>query len=293
MFTQRHFFWHGAKKYVSNHCKTCHICQMAGKPHQKPPRAPLQPIPAFKEPFSTLIIDCVGPLPRTGSGKQYIFTIMCSSSRFPLRSIRTPTICEALKGYFSFFGLPTVIRSDCGSNFQSKQFNFFLKELGIEHITSSKYHPQSQGTLERFHGTLKNMLRAYCTEHHNDWDVGLPFLLFAARDSVQESLGFSPNELVFGHTVRGPLKLIKDKWISNKENGDVCKYVIYMKNKLAYACKTAKSHLFESQDDMKREYDIKSAPGEFDVGDQVLLLLPLPGSPLKAKTRVRFRLYKR
>ena len=155
----RHFFWHGAKKYVSNHCKTCHICQMAGKPHQKPPRAPLQPIPAFEEPFSTLIIDCVGPLPRTGSGKQYILTIMCSSTRFPeavpLRSIRTPAICEALKGYFSFFGLPTVIRSDCGSNFQSKQFKKFLKELGIEHITSSAYHPQSQGALERFHGTSK------------------------------------------------------------------------------------------------------------------------------------------
>ena len=249
----RHFFWHGAKKYVSNHCKTCHICQMAGKPHQKPPRAPLQPVPAFEEPFSTLIIDCVGPLPRTGSEKQYI---LCSSTRFPeavpLRSIRTPAICEALKGYFSFFGLPTVIRSDCGSNFQSKQLKKLLKELGIEHITSSVYHPQSQGALERFHGTLKNMLRAYCTEHHNDWDVGLPFLLFAARDSVQESLGFSPNELVFGHTVRGPLKLIKDKWLSNKENGDVCKYVIDMKNKLASACKTAKSHLFESQDDMKR-----------------------------------------
>ena len=73
-----------------------------------------------------------------------------------------------------------------------------------------------------------------------------------------------------------------DKWLSNKEDGDVCKYVIEMKNKLASACKTAKSHLLESQDDMKRQYDRKSAPREFDVGDQVLLLLPLPGSPLKA-----------
>ena len=33
-------------------------------------------------------------------------------------------------------------------------------------------------------------------------------LLFAVRKSVQESLGFSPFELVFGHTVRGPLKLL-------------------------------------------------------------------------------------
>ena len=194
---------------------------------------------------------------------------MCSSTRFPeavpLRSIRTLGICEALKDYFSFFGLPTVLRSDCGSNFQSKQFKKFLKELGIEHITSSACHRQSQGALDRFHGTIKNMVRAYCTEHHNDWDVGLPFLLFAVRDSVQESMGFIPNEYVFGHTVRGPLKLIKDKCLFNKEDGDVCKYVIDMKNKLASACKTAKSHLLESQDDMKRQYDRKSVSREFEI----------------------------
>ena len=58
----RHFSWQRAKKYVSNHCKTCHICQMAGKPHQKPPRAPLQPILTFEEQFCTLNIDCVDPL---------------------------------------------------------------------------------------------------------------------------------------------------------------------------------------------------------------------------------------
>ena len=62
-----------------------------------------------------------------------------------------------------------------------------------------------------------------------------------------------------------------------------------MKNNLASACKTAKSHLLESQDDMKRQYDRKSVPREFDVGDQVLLLLPLPGSPLKAKYQGPFQ----
>lgn len=45
------------------------------------------------------------------------------------------------------------------------------------------------------------MIRAYCLQTGKDWVEGLPFLLFAAREAVQESLGFSPNELVFGHTV--------------------------------------------------------------------------------------------
>ena len=46
---------------------------------------------------------------------------------------------------------------------------------------------------------------------------GIHLLLFAVRESVQESLGFSPFELVFGHSVRGPLKLLKEKFLSNDE----------------------------------------------------------------------------
>lgn len=39
----------------------------------------------------------------------------------------------------------------------------------------------------------------------------MPFLLFAIRDAVSESTGFSPFELVYGHKVRGPLKIVKEK----------------------------------------------------------------------------------
>ena len=65
-----HFFWPGLKSYVSQHCKSCHTCQIEGKPNQTIPKAYLKPIPAFDEPFSRIIIDCVGPLPKTKSGCQ-------------------------------------------------------------------------------------------------------------------------------------------------------------------------------------------------------------------------------
>ncbi len=38
-----------------------------------------------------------------------------------------------------------------------------------------------------------------------DWEAGLPWLMMSAREAAQESTGFSPNDLVFGHDVRGPL----------------------------------------------------------------------------------------
>ena len=47
-----HFYWPGLKSDVSKYCKTCHTCQMVGKPNQTIPKAQLQPIPAFDEPFS-------------------------------------------------------------------------------------------------------------------------------------------------------------------------------------------------------------------------------------------------
>ena len=54
---------------------------------------------------------------------------------------------------------------------------------------------------------LKPML--CCLEFKRDWDEGIPFALYAVREVVQESLGFSPSELVFGHTIRGPLKVLR------------------------------------------------------------------------------------
>ena len=77
---------------------------MVGKPNQTIPKANLQPIPAFDEPFSRIIIDCVGPLPKTKSGCQYLLTIMCASTRLPeaipLRNIKTKTIVKTLVKFF-------------------------------------------------------------------------------------------------------------------------------------------------------------------------------------------------
>ena len=157
-----HFYWPGLKSDVSRYCKTCHTCQMVGKPNQTIPKAQLQPIPAFDEPFSRILIDCVGPLPRTKSGNEYLLTIMCTSTRFPeaipLRNIKTKSIVKALIKFFTFVGLPKSVQSDQGSNFMSGIFQQVMHELGIKQYRSSAYHPESQGALERFHQTLKNMI---------------------------------------------------------------------------------------------------------------------------------------
>ena len=111
-------------------------------------------------------------------------------------------------------------------------FQQVTHELGIKQYGSSDYHPESQGALERFHQTLKNMIKSYCFDTEKDWDEGIHLLLFAVRESVQESLGFSPFQLVFGHTVRGPLKLLKEKFLSDDDSSlNLLQYVSYLKKK--------------------------------------------------------------
>lgn len=118
--------------------------------------------------------------------------------------------------FFSTFGLPKCILLDQGSNFMSTMFSQVMRELSVNHQISSAYHPESQGVLERFLQTLKSMLRKYCVELNREWDEGLPLLLFAFCEATQESLGLSLVELVFGHMVLGPLRLMRERWLADK-----------------------------------------------------------------------------
>ena len=128
------------------------------------------------------------------------------------------------------------------------------------------------------------MLKTFCLEFERDWDEGVPLALFAVREVVQESLGFSPAELVFGHTVRGPLKLLKESWLSEmKEYQGLSDYVSKMRSRLSRACQLARENLGICQKRMKKRYDLKSVSRAFQPGDQVLVLIPLMGSALQAR----------
>lgn len=161
----RNFFWPGLKTDVTEYCRTSHTCQVVGKPNQPVPLAPLHPIPVVGEPFELVLIDCVGPFPKTKSGHEYILTVMCAMTWYPeaipLRTLRTKPVVKALTKFFTMFGLPKTIQSDQGTNFTSKLFTQVMKELKVKHVTSSPYHPGSQGALERFHQTLKSMMQKY------------------------------------------------------------------------------------------------------------------------------------
>ncbi|KAJ8026339.1 hypothetical protein HOLleu_34157 [Holothuria leucospilota] len=99
---------------------------VVGKPNQVVKPVPLIPIPAFGEPFSKVVVDCVGLLPRTKSGFKYLLTVMDTSTRFPevipLKKITSRCVVDALLQLFTNYGLPREVQSDQGSTFYQVYF---------------------------------------------------------------------------------------------------------------------------------------------------------------------------
>ena len=66
-----------------------------------------------------------------------------------MSSITADSTIAKLYSIFATHGLPRTIVSDNGPTFTSDKFHQFFQANGIKHITSSPYHPQTNGQAER------------------------------------------------------------------------------------------------------------------------------------------------
>ena len=81
--------------------------------------------------------------------------------------------------------------------------------LDIRHVTSSTYHPQSQGMVESMHKALNQVVRGLVEDHPEDWEMMLPLAKCIRRISPMAVLGGRcPYEVVTGLKPRLPAKLV-------------------------------------------------------------------------------------
>ena len=100
-------------------------------------------------------------------------------------------------------GLPDILHSDQGRNFESTLLRQTLDAFGTRKSRTTAYHPEGEGMVERFNRSRLQMLRSY-VENEADWERHLPLVLYAYRTSVHSSTGIEPYVLMFGrqpHTV--------------------------------------------------------------------------------------------
>ena len=283
--TQR-FYWPTVSRDVAEFCRSCKTCQLDSA--RRVSRAPLVPLPIISEPFRRIAMDIVGPLPKSRSGKRFILVVCDYATRYPeavpLRSIDAEHIAEELVQIFSRVGIPEEILTDQGTNFMSQLLAEVYKLMRVKSIRTSPYHPQTDGLVERFNQTLKAMLRKTATSEGKDWDTLIPYVLFAYREVPQASTGFSPFELLYGRSVRGPLDVVRETWeATTKSDPNIMSYVLAMREKLDKMTELVQENLSRAQRYQKTWYDRTARVREFGVGDRVVVLLPTSTHKLRAQ----------
>ena len=286
------FFWPGLRQDVIRFCRSCDVCQRTVK-RGSVKKVPLGSMPLIDTPFKRVAVDIVGPIaPPSEAGHRYILTLVDYATRYPeavpLKKITTEAVAEVLLDIYSRVGIPEEVLTDQGTQFMSECMQEVSRLLSIKGLTSTPYHPICNGLVERWNGTLKSMLKRLCQDQPKQWHRLINPVLFAYREVPQESTGFSPFQLLYGRSVRGPGTILKELWTKEVNIPEVkssYEYVTELRERLEDSLKLAQEELEKSQKRYKRHYDRKAKPRRLEVEDRVLILLPTDSNKLLMQWR--------
>uniref|UniRef100_A0A8C1MWX3 Gypsy retrotransposon integrase-like protein 1 n=1 Tax=Cyprinus carpio TaxID=7962 RepID=A0A8C1MWX3_CYPCA len=271
------FHWPGLDAEVKRFCQACPTCQATSP--RTPPPSPLIPLPIIEVPFERIGMDIVGPLPKSARGHEHILVIVDYATRYPeavpLRKATAKSIAQELFLLASRVGLPSEILTDQGTPFMSRLMADLCRLLRVKQLRTTVYHPQTDGLVERFNQTLKQMLRRVAAEDKRDWDLMIPYVLFGVREVPQASTGFTPFELLFGRQPRGLLDVAREAWEQQPApHRTVIEHVRQMRERIDRVMPLVREHLTRAQQAQQRHYDRAAQPREFQPGDRVMVLVP-------------------
>src|SRR5699024_2664694 len=197
------FYWPHWKNDLKRHLKKCFAC-LAKKDDLEPHKEEMYPLES-EDVFERVHVDLCGPLTES-DGNTYILVLQDAFSKWieatAIHDTRTATIIEWLqKEVFSRFGEPDMITSDGGSQFDSREFAEFCKNLAIEHHIASPYHHQGNGLVENAIRTLESMLRTSC-EDQKEWSRLLPEMVRSYNARKHHTTGVTPHSLMFNREAR-------------------------------------------------------------------------------------------
>lgn len=228
-------------------------------------------------PFERIAMDVAGPFPVTDQGNKYILVVMDYFSKWPeayaIPNQEAETVARVVTdNWISRFGVPLELHSDQGRNFESRVFRKVCELLGIRKTRTTPLHPQSDGMVERFNGTMECHLAKVVQSNQRDWDRRLPLFLLAYRGAIHEATGQTPARVVFGKELRLPADLMFGS--PTEESSTVEDYAEQLREQLKEVHNLVRHKLQIATDRAKARYDVRANSAGFQEGDQVWLYNP-------------------
>ena len=212
---KRQYYWPGIRKQIFRHCKKCKECvlQNQGQPEKCFGHFDLPDLP-----MEFICMDLVGPIhPPSSRGNKYVLTVIDMLTGFtiavPIKNKNAETICDAYRdNIYCVFGRSSRMLTDNGSKFKNKEMQEVCDTLGLKHIFSPVYTPQSNGRLEGWHRFFKACIAKHIWGGEVEWDELVPLAFSAYNFFPCQSSKESPFVLMFGRDPIMPVaKLLEPK----------------------------------------------------------------------------------
>uniref|UniRef100_A0A2N9FSH1 Uncharacterized protein n=1 Tax=Fagus sylvatica TaxID=28930 RepID=A0A2N9FSH1_FAGSY len=221
-------------------------------------------------------LDIMGPLP---IGRRQLKFLVVAIDYFtkwveaePLATITERNIQNFVwKAVICRFGIPRVLVSDNGKQFDNPRFRQFSQELGIHNHYSSPGHPQANGQVEVTNRSLLKLIKTRLEGAKGLWPEELPSILWAYRTTVRIPTGETPFRMTFGSEAVVPVEIglttFRTSAYDGQENEEQLRLNLDLIDEVR---ETAEARMKRYQEKMARHYNSRVKPRQLSIGDLVL-----------------------
>jgi transposase InsO family protein len=218
----------------------------------------------------------VGPLPRAPRNRQWFIAATDYFTKWveaePLTHITDADSKKFVwKNIITRFGIPRVLVSDNGTQFDSGPFKAFCDKYEIRNHFSTPAYPQGNGQAEPSNKTLLDGIKKRIEKAKWRWVEELPSILWTYRTTPRSSTGETPFSLTYGIEAVIPLEISLPT--IRMEYYDLVTNETSLATDLDLAEERRDSaliHLAAYQNRLRRMYEKRVNPRELAVGDLVL-----------------------
>lgn len=265
------YYWKDMVNEIRNYVMNCERCNVSK--HRNHTKVPMMITNTPQKPFDVVIIDTIGPLPKSENGNVYAVTIICDMTKYLVTcAVPDKTAKSIAKAIFENFILiyspMKEIRTDHGTEYINETISELCKLSRVEHKYSTSYRHETVGSIERNHAFFNQYIRSYI-ETISEWETYLKYFTFLYNTSTHASFNdkFTPFELVFSRKANMPFDLSNkiDPWYNIED------YVKESKFRLQSSHLVAQKLLNKIKMTNKTYYDKNAKELNLEVGDKVYI----------------------
>ena len=200
------FWWPGKNDDIQDFVRSCQACP------RKKGRYGMRPIKngaieKGSKPFDVVYVDFIQM--ENVRGFKYCMTAQCGFSRwlevYPVKSNTAHDTVKCLGRFIRKWGrTPGILSSDRGVHFTAKVVEKLCQDLGIKQKLHCAWRPESSGSIERAHRTLKSALYCAAFDNKNTWLDNLDEVQAALNSCRNQVTKVSPFKCIFGREYELP-----------------------------------------------------------------------------------------